>query len=147
MTGLALAAALVTPVAADDGREARIFAAIVEIHGVQISAGPDRVIERIKACYRDHARIGAGMTPALESCIAQDIATAFYINSLPYHGVEIHDRRDYTEYLATEDRIDEALALAGLDEQQQAEVMRIIGSLALGASNQAMAKARELAGD
>ncbi len=145
-TGIALllALALNTTPAVPDPHEDRLFDAIVDIFHVQLRDGGTAAIERLKACYQTHTRPGAGLTPELETCIVQDVAYAYFTNGLHGHADGEDHTLEYTDYEATESRIDAALDLAGLDDATQIEEMRRIGSISFKSAAPALEKAKAL---
>lgn len=110
--------------------EEHALAAIVDLYRTRFDAGDDAAIDRLTACYRDHARPGAGLTPELEICIATDIAYAFFMNNLRGHAFGMEPAPEYTDYELTETRIDDALIHAGLDPSREVDEINRIASVA-----------------
>ncbi len=121
-----LAAAPAPPVSLEE----RGLAAIVDIYRTRFDAGDDAAVDRLTACYRDHARPGAGLTPELETCIVTDIAYAFFMNNLRGHAFGMAPAPEYTDYEVTEARIDDALMQAGLDPSREVDEINRIASVA-----------------
>lgn len=110
--------------------EERALAAIVDLYRTRFDAGDEAAIDRLNACYRDHARPGTGLTPELEICIATDIAYAFFMNNLRGHAFGMEPAPEFTDYEVTETRIDDALIEAGLDPSREIDEINRIASVA-----------------
>ncbi len=123
--------------------EARALAAIVDIYRTRFDAGDDAAVDRLTACYRDHARPGAGLTPELETCIATDIAYAFFMNNLRGHDFGMEAAPEFAGYEVTETRIDDALIQAGLDPSREVDEINRIASVAFSLALPALEKVLE----
>jgi hypothetical protein len=137
---------LIVPSYADDlkSRQERIFADVITILTAQRDGGEIAAIKLLQQSYRRHKPISTGLTPALETCIVQDIAYA----NLAYGWYQEMARRTnkrqfdiqtkYTTVASMIKRTDEALLASGLREPELSVLIKTISKMSIEAVMPAM---------
>lgn len=118
-------------------RPDRVPQAVSEIVAAQFDGGEAAAIQRLQACYQRIDRGPSGLTPALENCVAQDIAyanfaTGFYRElARRTNKPQGQLRIEYTTLEAMRKRVYGAMEGAGLREPELTHELKGIAAVAL----------------
>jgi len=130
-----------SPASSDEipSRYDRLSKAVSRIVEVQFSDGEDGAVPMLKACYEQNSVPNAGLTTALEECLAQDIAysnlsTGFYRQmAAKANRSPVGWQPEYTTGEAMKTRVFRAMSLAGFTEPRLTSELKQIAAIALKA--------------
>jgi hypothetical protein len=137
---------LIEPSCADDlkSRQERIFADVIIILTAQRDGGEIAAVKLLQQCYRRHKPVNTGLTPALETCIVQDIAYANIADGWYREMARRTNKRQFdiqTKYTKADSmikRTDDALLASGLREPEMSALIKTISKMSIEAVMPAM---------